>query len=110
MDLDDFNEEEALPPSSCALCQRSEELTQHHLIPKSRHRKARTRRHFSKDDMRSRMIWICWPCHKNLHRCLTEQEMAETYHSVEALRSHPEVEKFNRWICHKPPGFLPAGM
>jgi heterodisulfide reductase subunit C len=106
----DFEEGEEKPPSACELCGRAEELTRHHLIPKSRHRKARTRRHFSKDEMRTRLIWICWPCHKNLHRCLTEQEMAENYHSLEELKEHPEVGKFIRWICHKPPGFIPAGM
>lgn len=103
-------DEEKGPPAHCELCGRAEELAEHHLIPKSRHRKARTRRHFSKEEMRSRVIWICLPCQKNLHRCLTEQEMAESYHSQEELRAHPEVEKFTRWIGRKPPGFMPAGM
>lgn len=60
--------------------------------------------------MRNRLIWICRPCQKNLHRCLTEQEMAESHSSLEELKAHPGVEKFTRWICHKPPGFMPAGM
>jgi len=105
-----IGDEELGLPSTCALCNRTEELTRHHLIPKSRHRKARTRRNFSRDEMRALIIWVCWPCHKNLHRCLSEQEMAETFNSMAALKGHQEVEKFTRWICHKPPGFLPAGM
>lgn len=94
-------------PEPCALCERFEELTVHHLIPRSRHNKARMQRRFSKDHMRSAKALLCWPCHTNVHRVLSEQELGETYNTIEALREHPDVQKFTGWIRKKPVGFSP---
>ena len=44
---------EKTPSPPCELCGRDEiELTQHHLIPKSRHDKARTKRDFSRNEIK----------------------------------------------------------
>src|SRR5262245_59338607 len=44
----------------CELCHRSDlELTRHHLIPRSRHRKARSKRQFTREAMRSRIAHLC---------------------------------------------------
>jgi len=91
----------------CALCGREEDLTEHHLIPKSRHNKPRMRKLYDRKFMREHKALICYPCHRNLHRVLTEQEMAEEFNEVEKLASHPGVEKFTAWIRKKPSGWRP---
>ena len=36
---------------------------------------------------------------------LTEAELARDFHTVAALRAHPRLAKFIRWISKRPPGF-----
>lgn len=42
---------------------------------------------------------LCRPCHDTVHYYLTEQELAEAYHTLEALRQHPGIAKFARWAA-----------
>ena len=44
-------------------------------------------------------------CHSKIHSILSERELAQSYHSPEALRGHPEIETFLRWLEGKPPDF-----
>lgn len=105
--MDEVEEDESRQKVAdrCELCGREEVLECHHLIPRSRHRKARTKRIFSRQEMRSRIIWVCSACHEQIHRLLTNQELAEHYHSLEVLREHPRVAKFIAWISKKPVGY-----
>lgn len=89
----------------CALCHRSGlALTRHHLIPRSRHNKPRTRRTYSRQDMTQRIVMVCRPCHSTIHHHLTEQQCAEHYPTVEALQQHPDIAKFVAWVRHQPAG------
>jgi len=45
-------------------------------------------------------------CHKEIHASLTEAELARDYGTVEALRRHPRLAKFIRWVAKRPPDFL----
>lgn len=47
-------------------------------------------------------VMLCGPCHKFLHRTFTNAELATDYPTVEALLSHPEVERFVRWVRTQP--------
>ncbi len=90
-------------PAACELCHREGlELTRHHLIPRARHNKPRTRRSHDRDTLKSAIAWLCRPCHKTVHHQLSEQELAEVFNTVEALRSHPEIAKFARWAARQP--------
>ncbi len=102
--LDNPPTEEA---TCCALCGREDDLTVHHLIPKSRHNKPRMLKRYDRKFMRSHTALICAPCHKHLHKTLSEQEMAENYHEVELLAAHPAIAKFVKWIRKRPPGWRP---
>ncbi|MAZ22174.1 HNH endonuclease [Roseovarius sp.] len=44
-------------------------------------------------------------CHNEIHASLTEAELARDYHTIEALRAHPRLAKFIRWVAKRPPGF-----
>lgn len=45
-------------------------------------------------------------CHGKIHAVLTEQQLRDHYNTVEALRGHPEIASFIRWVKRKPPEFV----
>jgi hypothetical protein len=69
----------------CALCGRAAPgLTRHGLVPRTLHKRACTRRNFSRAE-RYTCILLCRPCHKQIHAVFTESELAREYASTEAL-------------------------
>ncbi len=89
----------------CDLCGRDElVLTRHHLIPKSRHNKSRTQRHFDRETMKTDIAMLCRPCHSQIHRIFDNHELANYYHTVERLQAHSEVQTFIKWITKRPVG------
>ena len=44
-------------------------------------------------------------CHRKLHTLWTERELAQLYQTPAAIRAHPEVARFVRWLRGKPPEF-----
>ena len=88
----------------CAICQREETLTRHHLIPRTRHPNKRNKRVFDRATVRQ-TVGICRPCHSQIHRWLSEKELEREWNSVAKLRTHPELQKFAAWIAEKPRGF-----
>lgn len=85
------------PPACCALCGREVPLlTEHHLVPRSQGR----RRGLRAAELPT--VTLCGPCHKFLHRTFSNAELAADYPTVEALRRHPEVGRFVRWLRTQP--------
>lgn len=94
----------------CALCRRAGlEVTRHHLIPRMRHRHKRTRRLFEREELHTRILWVCRPCHNHVHTLFTEKELADHYNSRDALLAHPDIRRFAEWIGKRPAGFKPHG-
>jgi 5-methylcytosine-specific restriction endonuclease McrA len=90
----------------CAICGRTESLTRHHLIPRTRHSNKRNKRDFGRSEVKV-TVGICRPCHSQIHAVLTEKELERDYRSIAALKAHPELAKFAVWIACKPVGFKP---
>lgn len=44
-------------------------------------------------------------CHSEIHAAFTEAELARDYATIEALRAHPRIAAFVRWVARKPPTF-----
>lgn len=44
-------------------------------------------------------------CHNEIHAAISEAELARLYNTVEALRAHPRLEAFIRWVQKRPPAF-----
>src|SRR5690242_550047 len=92
--------------SNCDICgRRMDKLTRHHLIPRTRHKNKRNKKNFSREEVHQSIIYICGPCHRNIHAHLTEKELEYSYNSIEKLLSHPEIRKFTDWIKDKPDNF-----
>lgn len=76
---------------TCPLCMRPIPKSQrdaHHLIPKSR----------------GGIVTVILHrlCHRQIHATFTENQLAQQYFTIDALRSHPEIAKFIQWISNKP--------
>ena len=93
----------AMEERLCALCRRASiHLTRHHLIPRTVHRRPRTRRDFTRDQRRT-VVLLCRACHKQIHSLFTESELARNYCSIKALAAHPEMARFIEWMARQPP-------
>ncbi len=93
-------------PRACELCKRPVgRLTRHHLIPRSRYRKKRARRTFTKERMQQ-VALLCPACHRQIHKTFTEKELEQEYNTIETLKSQPEIAKFVKWIERKPHGVV----
>ena len=89
----------------CELCGRAvRELTRHHLIPRSRHKKKRARKVYDRREMEGRIALLCRPCHRNVHAVLDNKDLEREYNTVGALATHPGVGRFTRWVQNKPHG------
>ena len=90
----------------CELCERTvDELTRHHLVPKPRNRDKRMRRDHKMEQRRSDTLWLCHPCHTQIHAIFSEQELGDIYNSRQRLLAQPDVGQFVAWISGKPSGF-----
>ena len=82
-------------PLRCALCERplvdGPSVDEHHLLPRSQGGREKTPIHRV--------------CHRKIHATLSEKELARGYTSWAALRTHPEIADFIRWLANKPPTF-----
>jgi hypothetical protein len=90
--------EDMSEPSRCQMCEREVSfLTQHHLIPRAEHKRKKKRQGLAQDFLNT-IIWICAPCHKNIHAVLTERELADEYNTMEKLLKYPAIAKFTNWV------------
>lgn len=79
---------------NCPICQRplgTENIDEHHLIPKSKKGKETATLHRI--------------CHRKIHATFTEKELAQHYNTAEALLESEEIQAFVRWVAKKPPGY-----
>lgn len=93
----------------CELCNREvSHLTRHHLIPRTRHANKRNKRDFDRSEVKTRIAWLCRPCHNHVHALFTEKTLERDFNTLESLATHPEVARFVNWIKTKPEGFRPS--
>ncbi|OYX45136.1 MAG: HNH endonuclease [Rhodobacterales bacterium 32-67-9] len=82
----------------CALCGRpippDVVQSRHHLVPRLKGGKG------------GETVLLHAICHAEIHASLTEAELARDYPTVEALRTHPRIAAFVRWVAGRPPGFV----
>ncbi len=77
---------------TCPLCERYilvQNLTKHHLIPKSRGGRTTEA--------------ICRTCHRQLHALFTNKQLDREFNSIEALKATDEIAKYMAWVKNKNP-------
>jgi hypothetical protein len=91
----DVDPETGLP--LCALCERpipaEAKQSLHHLVPKLRGGKG------------GPVVLLHQICHNEVHASASEAELARLWSTPEALRRHPRLERFVRWVRKRPAGF-----
>jgi hypothetical protein len=89
---------------ACELCGREvQRLTRHHLVPRTRHKNKRNKKTFDRREIHL-TAGLCSPCHRHIHAVLGNKELEREYNTLEALRSHPDVERFVTWVSKRPHG------
>lgn len=88
--------QDKIPVGECPLCGRplfeGPSINEHHLLPKTYKGKE--------------TVLIHKICHSKIHSVFTERELYDHYHTPERLLSHPEIEKFVKWVRKKDPEFM----
>lgn len=81
----------------CPLCHRvippHARQSRHHLIPQLRGGKG------------GETVLLHQICHNEIHSVLTETELARAFNTIEALRAHPQLARFIKWIAKRDPAF-----
>jgi hypothetical protein len=94
----------------CELCGRyvgEDCLTHHHLLPRSYTRRMRRRKKGRRELKRrdpGQTVALCAPCHRNIHRALSNRDLGRTCDSLEALLANPDVRRFTEWVRDRPRG------
>ena len=81
----------------CPLCLRpippEAKQSLHHLVPKLKGGKG------------GPTVLLHQICHNEIHRAFTEAQLARDLSTPEALRAHPEMQRFLAWMAKRPPTF-----
>jgi hypothetical protein len=78
----------------CGICGRelgNINIDKHHLIPKTFKGKE--------------TVLLHRICHRKIHASITERELANVYNTVDLICTHPEIDKFVKWVANKPPDY-----
>lgn len=83
-------------PSNCPLCGRvlilGPSVDEHHLVPKSQGGREK--------------FLVHRVCHQKIHQALKPRELSRQFSTWEALKQHPDIEKFIEWVQKRPPEFI----
>lgn len=98
----DVRETDGAGGGTCGLCGREvRRLTRHHLVPRTRHKNKRNKKTFDRREIHH-TVGLCPPCHRHIHAVLDNKELEREYNTLEALKSHRDVERFVAWVRRKP--------
>jgi len=83
---------------TCKLCGReSNDVTEHHLIPRSTHKTKRIRAMHTTKAMH-KTAPLCQPCHRACHQFYNEKELATDFYTIELLLADEGMAKHVAWV------------
>lgn len=80
----------------CEICEREVPLTYHHLVPRSVQAKA-LKRGWHSESVVNKVAWLCRPCHTAVHGVASNEELAESYHTVELLLEREDIQRWRKY-------------
>tara|TARA_B100000780_G_C20744952_1_gene295926 strand:+ start:106 stop:387 length:282 start_codon:yes stop_codon:yes gene_type:complete len=86
---------------NCELCNREQELTFHHLIPKKNHKIKHIRERYTFLNIDTYGIKICRDCHKMAHKLIPHKSLAFDYNTKEKLLKHTDLKNFIDWVKYQ---------
>lgn len=91
-----------LGPGRCTLCGRDEELTFHHLIPRTLHPNKWFKARFEKEALQAG-VELCRDCHGAIHEIVpSEKELGREWNTLERLRENEALMTYVRWLDGRP--------
>ncbi|KAK2062224.1 hypothetical protein LY76DRAFT_313532 [Colletotrichum caudatum] len=88
-------------PGVCSLCaQHTTGITGHHAIPGEVVRNYPGR--FT-DEQRTRVVWLCQPCHRVVHYLFDNEQLAMKYNSIDQIVTDPRVMSWLFFTKHYSP-------
>ena len=84
----------------CPLCQRSTDLTFHHLIPKKMHRRRFFQRTYNREQLGAG-IYICRQCHNGIHTLFDEMTLAKHFNTIERLLLNDGLLSHCGWVARQ---------
>lgn len=88
---------------ACQLCGSDQQISFHHLIPRTCHKNKWFTKRFSKEDMRSRGIDVCRLCHNFIHSQYDEKMLGRHFNTIEALLDDEGIKKYVAWAKKRLP-------
>lgn len=85
----------------CEICEREVKLTRHHVYPREEHKRLMKRKGMAKK-LLSTTIGICSMCHQTVHRFFSNEELADSYFSVDLLLDNAKFYKYAAWASKQP--------
>lgn len=84
----------------CTLCERTTDLSFHHLIPRKLHKRKRFAKQYSKDQL-NKGLMLCHLCHKGLHRLYNEMELGTRFNTEQTLRNDETIARHMGWVARQ---------
>ncbi len=80
----------------CEMCGIDEDLTGHHLIPRTCQAGKWFRKQFTKEQRQAKMT-VCRSCHNFIHSQIKEKDLGRNYHTSALVMGHEAIKKFAEW-------------
>lgn len=90
--------EEEEDDGACQVCERMVRRTRHHVFPREVHKALKKKGYDAK--LLSTTIAICRMCHSTIHRLFTNEQLAESYYTVELLLEDERFLKYAKWASN----------
>ncbi len=81
----------------CCLCGSEQQITFHHLIPRSCHGNKWFRKRYELQAMREHGIDICRRCHSYIHKKFTEKQLGRELNTLDKLMADETVRAYVQW-------------